>query len=131
MTEKNYPSEIELSEAVNTWGCHYTVPGSDKIHYGFSELPESLSLWLSCVSGDAVSQLLYAGQGQIILSVKGAYGGEKRTIRLDVAAAEKMCRRYWDKVNAANRSRSCHYCGSVQVVGADFFDASVCAQCSS
>lgn len=135
MANQNFPNIIHLSEATNTWGCYYTVPGSDKIHYGFMELPNSFSLWLSCASGDAVNQIIDAKLGQVISETPGAYGGQARTISIDVSEMEKTCRKYWDKQNARHerqveRSMSCHYCGGSPIVRTDFFGESVCAQCS-
>lgn len=136
MPNQNYPPVIHLSEARNTWGCNYTVPGDDKVHYGFSALPHSFSLWLDCVSGDAVKQILDANLGQVISTCRGGYGGEKQTVSVNVSQMETTCRKYWDKQNRAHerqmeRSHSCHYCGGSPIVRTDFFGESVCAQCSS
>lgn len=134
--QKNYPDVIHLSEATSTWGCHYTIPGNDKIHYGFSDLPPKSSLWLECASGDAVEQVIMANLGQVISTQRGGYGGEKRTVSVNVSSLEEMCRKYWDRQNAAHerqveRSQYCHYCGGSPVVSIDFFDESVCTQCSN
>lgn len=136
MNDKNYPTTIHLSEATNTFGCYYTVPGNDKIHYGFSNLPHSFSLWLDCASGDAVEQIVKANLGQVISETPGAYGGRMRTVSIDVSHLEETCCKYWDKQNARHerqveRSKYCHYCGGTPIIRTDFFGESVCAQCSS
>ena len=136
MPLKKYPKTIHLSEAVNTWGCHYTIPPEDKIHYGFSDLPGKFSLWLSVVSGDAVNQIIDAKLGTIISTRPGSYGGQMRTINVDVTEMETACRKYWKKQNARHerqveRSMNCHYCGGEPIVRTDFFGESVCSQCSS
>lgn len=134
---KTYPKTIHLSEAVNTWGCHWTELGNEKINYGFSELPPKQSLWLDCVQGDAVEQILTIdGLSEIISTKRGAYGGQKRTISIDVDELESVCAKYWQRANAAGerqleRSQHCHYCGNAPVVGTGFFGESVCQQYSS
>ncbi len=136
MSKQGYPPIIHLSEARNTWGCHYTIPGSDKVYYGFSELPPNSSLWLDCASGDAVEQILAADGGSVISTQRGAYGGQMRTISIDTNKLEETCRKYWVRQNAAHRhqierSKNCHYCGGSPVVGTDFFGESFCDQCCS
>jgi len=138
---KKYPKTIHLEEHPATWGCYYTIPGESpdsegrpKLHHDFNELPPECSLWLCCASGAAVDQLLEAGIGKIVATRPGAYGGEKKTIEIDVDQLEKTCKIYWDNVNkageAADRQKNhCHYCGGTPVVSTDFFGAPCCAQC--
>jgi len=125
--------EIELFELSNTWGCAWREAGNEKISYGFDGLPSSSSLWLFYASGDAVSQLLENGLGTITKTEPGAYGGQKRTILIDVGELEKTCSAYWDRQNAKHQrqqeqSKSCHYCGS-PAIAIGFFDEPVCSQC--
>lgn len=132
---QSYPEVILISEAYNTYGCHYSIPGNAKIYYGFNALPPKQSLWLECVSGDAVNQILGRGLGEVTSTRPGAYGGQCRTISVNVSELEEVCSRYWKRVNRAygremERMVYCYYCGGDPVVSTDFFGSPVCQQCS-
>jgi hypothetical protein len=112
--------------------------GESKIHYGFTELPYNFSLWLDCVSGDAVAQIIAADLHEEIISERrGAYGGIKRTILVDVSKMDAEMRKYWDRMNRKYQTHieategHCHYCGGEPVTGRDFFESPVCEQCSN
>jgi hypothetical protein len=131
-----YPKTILLSEAGNSWGCHWSTEAEpQKINYGFSGLPPESSLWLACAEGSAVEQILeLGGIAEVVSTRKGAYGGKKRTVRVDVQKLEDACTRYWENVNEKGRregecSRSCHYCGGRPVIGTGFFGEPICEQC--
>lgn len=112
--------QIEIFELQNTWGCAWREPGG-KIHYGFDGLPPSAKLWLECIGGDAVRAILKSRLGKVIRTFPGAYGGECRTLLVDVVELEASCRVYWDRANARESHReeeTCHYCGQ-RAVGKD------------
>lgn len=122
------PEQIEISESRNTWGCTWRELGGEK-HYGFAGLPPSAKLWLECVGGNAVRQILASGRGEIVGTVSGAYGGECQTLLVNVAELETLCRAYWDRANVREeQSTSCHYCGQ-SACGIGFFGEPVCGNC--
>ena len=132
MTEQ---TEITIRELGNTWGCAW-VDENGKTHYGFRDCPVSLraQLWLDCASGYAVTQLINAGLGSITETDEGAYGGESRTICVDITALNAICEKYWDRANAQGRARElqqrmCHYCGQ-PASKTGFFDEATCGDCS-
>lgn len=132
MTEQ---TEIMIRELSNTWGCVW-VDENGKTHYGFEDCPVSArtQLWLECVSGYAVEQLLSAGLATITKSSPGAYGGEEHTVRVNIAALNATCDKYWDNLNARGQAQEqqrqvCHYCGQ-PASKTGFFGEATCRDCS-
>lgn len=130
----NEQAEITIRELGCTWGCVWME--DKKTHYGFEDCPVSsrARLWLECTSGDAVRQLISAGLATITNTSKGAYGGEERTVRANIAALNTACDKYWDNLNAQGRAQeqqrqSCHYCGQ-PASKTGFFGEATCGNCS-
>jgi len=128
-------AEVTIQELSNTWGCTW-VDESGKTHYGFSDCPVSTRtrLWLECTDGDIIRQLVSAGLATITDTCKGAYGGEKRTAHVNIAALNTACDKYWDRANAQGRAQeqqrqACHYCGQ-PVSKTGFFGEATCEDCS-
>ncbi len=133
MSETEMAEKIIVSELGSTWGCVWE-DNDGVVHYGFDDCPKlnhRAKLWLACAQGDAVRLLLEAGIATVVRSWRGGYGGEERTVEVDVAKLEASCDRYWDRLNAAavqQDETSCHYCGQ-QASGTGFFGESVCREC--
>ncbi len=117
---------IEIFELKNTHGCAWRKPGGE-IHYGFKGLSSNTQLWLGVAGGYAVQKIINAGLGSIVASEKGAYGGQRRTVSVDVDELENACRLYWERMEATDRSR-CHYCGT-KATGTGFFGEPACQEC--
>lgn len=124
--------EIEIFELSNTWGCAHRAKGSDKVIYGWDDLPSSAQTWL-IGNGDAVNQILESDLGTLIDETPGSYGGIKKTALVDVDTLDQACRAHYDKMNTLYKQQQennkyCHYCGA-PAPAADFFDAPICAEC--
>lgn len=132
MTEQ---TEITIKELGSTWGCAW-VDENEKTHYGFDDCPVSAraQLWLGCASGDAVRQLISAGLATITKTSKSVYGGEDRTVRVNIASLNATCNAYWEQTNAQwraqeQRRQTCHYCGQ-PTSKTGFFGEATCGDCS-
>lgn len=128
-------STVTIEELGSTWGCCWRDETGKK-NYGFENCPVNARtrLWLECAGGDAVRQLLNAEIATIINTSKGAYGGEERTVSVNIATFEAVCDRYWDRLNAQGQvqeqqRQSCHYCGQTST-RAGFFGEATCENCS-
>ena len=127
---------VEIMELASTWGCAWRE-ANGPTQYGFRDIPgitPRAELWLDTASGAAVENLIVAGLGTIIATKKGAYGGPKRTVAVDIDRLNAAAEAYWEKCNAADeatRKRTdhrCHYCG-MPASERDFFDAWACSEC--
>ncbi len=120
---------IAIRELANAWGCAW-VDKDGKTHYGFEDAPLSpdARLWLAIAGGDAVRFLLEAKLGKVVATHPGAYGGTKRTVRVEVKDLEVACKTYWQQYPDTQKPDVCHYCGQ-PATGVGFFGEPVCPEC--
>jgi len=119
---------VDIFELGNTFGCAWR-DRNGKESFGFNGFESGTKLWLEVTSGNAVENLLEVGIGEVIEVERGFYGGKKRTLRVNLAELDAVCRAHWDRINAKKVDRSrCHYCG-LPAVGEGFFGEPTCNEC--